>query len=147
MGLRKCQAILVSSGKDWAQSVKLKEKSGRKMSFFIYQKIYSTPMYGRHYARYWLTVTNEYSSSSFPTEWSPYTLVAALCLFSLQSANQLHLSFCISQFSSESESQVTQLCPTLCDPMNCSLPGSSVHGIFQARILEWVAISFSRKTS
>ena len=36
-----------------------------------------------------------------------------------------------------------QSCPTLCDPVNCSLPGSSVHGIFQARILEWVAISFS----
>ena len=36
---------------------------------------------------------------------------------------------------------VTQLCLTLCDPMDCSLPGSSVHGIFQARILEWVAIS------
>ena len=36
-----------------------------------------------------------------------------------------------------------QLCPTLCDPMDSSLPGSSVHGILQARILEWVAISFS----
>ena len=35
---------------------------------------------------------------------------------------------------------VAQSCPTLCDPMNCSLPGSSVHGIFQARILEWAAI-------
>ena len=35
-------------------------------------------------------------------------------------------------------------CPTLCDPMDCSLPGSSVHGIFQARILEWVAIPLSR---
>ena len=35
-------------------------------------------------------------------------------------------------------------CPTLCDPMDCSLPGSSVHGIFQARVLEWVIISFSR---
>ena len=45
------------------------------------------------------------------------------------------------------ESEVTQLCPTLCDPMDCSLPGSSVHGIFQARILEWVAISFSRGSS
>ena len=43
----------------------------------------------------------------------------------------------------ESESEVTQLCPTLCNPMNCSLPGPSVHGIFQARVLEWVAISFS----
>ena len=45
------------------------------------------------------------------------------------------------------ESEVTQLCPTLCDPMDCSLPGSSVHGIFQARELEWVAISFSRGSS
>ena len=47
----------------------------------------------------------------------------------------------------ESESEVAQSCPTLCDPMNCSLPGSSVHGIFQARVLEWVAISFSRGSS
>ena len=38
---------------------------------------------------------------------------------------------------------VTQLCPTLCDPMDCSSSGSSVHGILQARILEWVSISFS----
>ena len=36
---------------------------------------------------------------------------------------------------------VAQSCPTLCDPMDCSLPGSSVHGIFQSKILEWVAIS------
>ena len=41
------------------------------------------------------------------------------------------------------ESEVAQLCPTLSDPMDCSLPGSSVHGIFQARVLEWVAIAFS----
>ena len=40
-----------------------------------------------------------------------------------------------------------QLGPTLCDPMDCSPPGSSVHGILQARILEWVAISFSTGTS
>ena len=40
-----------------------------------------------------------------------------------------------------------QSCPTLCDPRDCSLPGSSVHEIFQARILEWVAISFSRGSS
>ena len=39
---------------------------------------------------------------------------------------------------------VAQLCPTLSDPVDCSLPGSSIHGIFQARVLEWVAISFSR---
>ena len=44
-------------------------------------------------------------------------------------------------------SEVTQLCLTLCDPMDCSLPSSSIHGIFQARILEWIAISFSRGSS
>ena len=47
---------------------------------------------------------------------------------------------------SEWASEVAQSCPTLCDPMDCSLPGSSIHGIFQARILEWVAISFSRRS-
>ena len=40
---------------------------------------------------------------------------------------------------------VTQLCPTLCDPMDSNLPGSSVHGILQARILQWVASSFSNR--
>ena len=43
----------------------------------------------------------------------------------------------------KSESEVTQSCLTLSDPMDCSLPGSSVHGIFQARVLEWVATAFS----
>ena len=43
----------------------------------------------------------------------------------------------------ESESEVTQSCSTLCDPIDCSLPDSSVHGIFQARVLEWGAIAFS----
>ena len=42
---------------------------------------------------------------------------------------------------------VAQSCPIFCDPMDCSLPGSSVHGIFQARLLEWVVISFSRESS
>ena len=42
-------------------------------------------------------------------------------------------------------SEVAQSCPTLYNPMDCSLPGSSFHGILQARILEWVAISFSRR--
>ena len=41
----------------------------------------------------------------------------------------------------------TQLCPTLCNPMDCSLPGSAVHGILQARILEWVTISSSKRSS
>ena len=44
----------------------------------------------------------------------------------------------------KSESEVAQSCLTLSDPMDCSLPGSSIHGIFQARVLEWVAIVFSK---
>ena len=45
------------------------------------------------------------------------------------------------------KSEVTQLCLTLCNPMDCSLLGFSVHGIFQARVLKWVGISFSRGSS
>ena len=43
----------------------------------------------------------------------------------------------------KSESEVAQSCPTLSDPMDCSLPGFSIHGIFQARVLEWGAIAFA----
>ena len=43
----------------------------------------------------------------------------------------------------KSEREVAQLCLTLSDPMDCSLPGSSIHGIFQARVLEWGAVAFS----
>ena len=42
----------------------------------------------------------------------------------------------------KSETEVTQSCPTISDPMDCSLPGSSIHGIFQAKVLEWGAIAF-----
>ena len=52
-----------------------------------------------------------------------------------------------SQYRKWEWSEVAQSCPTLCDPMDCSLPGSSVHGIFQAIVLEWIAISFSRGSS
>ena len=46
----------------------------------------------------------------------------------------------------KSESEVAQSCPTLSDPMDCRPPGSSIHGIFQARVLEWGAIAFSNKS-
>ena len=59
-----------------------------------------------------------------------------------------NVHFCLSiLYMKESESEVSQSCLTLCDPVDCSPPGSSVHGILQARILEWVAISFSRASS
>ena len=63
----------------------------------------------------------------------------------------LRLSFeqmnLVSEWVSEWVIEAAQLCPTLCDPMDCSPPGSSVHGILQARILEWVTIPFSRGSS
>ena len=59
----------------------------------------------------------------------------------------IHFYFFFPPWKWKSESEVTQLCPTHCDPMDCSSLGSSVHRIFQARVLEWVAISFSRGSS
>ena len=50
-------------------------------------------------------------------------------------------------FSPNNKSNICPFVPTLCDPMGCSLPGSSVRGILQARVLEWVAVSFSRRSS
>ena len=61
--------------------------------------------------------------------------------------NMLHYHFCSHPASPSSRSEVAQSCPTLWGPMNCSLPSSSVHGIFLARVLERVAISFSRGSS
>ena len=52
--------------------------------------------------------------------------------------------FLLQYMKVKSESEVAPSCPTLRDPMDCSLPGSSVHGIFQARVLEWGAIAFSK---
>ena len=51
------------------------------------------------------------------------------------------------ELSGKPKVKITQLCPTLCDPMDCSLPGSFVHEILQAGILEWVAIPFCRESS
>ena len=57
--------------------------------------------------------------------------------------NKLKVSTLITFIQCSIGSEVAQLCLTLCDPMDCSLPGFSVHGIFQARVLKWGAIAFS----
>ena len=75
-----------------------------------------------------------------------HTLTHSVSTLGNPAQRQSFLKF-VSNMFSESESEVAQLCPNLCDPMDCSPPGSSVHGIFQARVLEWVAISFSRGSS
>ena len=66
------------------------------------------------------------------------------CLFRAVLRNLILRSFILGVFIRKKESEVTQSCLTLCNPMDFSLLGSSIHGMFQARVLEWVAISFSR---
>ena len=70
---------------------------------------------------------------------------APLSLGFSRQEHQSGLPFPSPMHERKSESEVTQSCLTLSDPMDCSLPGSSVHGIFQARVLEWVAITFSNE--
>ena len=72
-----------------------------------------------------------------------------LCYSRIDSLNVLYCRLIKSLHSEwvSEVSKVAQSCPTLCDPVDCSPPGSSVHGVLQARILEWVAISFSRGSS
>ena len=67
--------------------------------------------------------------------------------YSLSSDSAFFRKFKDNMIRTESESEVAQLCPTLCEPMDYSLPGSSVRGIFQAIVLESIAISFSRGSS
>ena len=77
-----------------------------------------------------------------PHRWQPTRL---LCLWDSPGKNTgVGCHFLLQCMKVKSESEVAQSCPTLSDPMDGSLPGSSVHGIFQARVLEWVAIAFSK---
>ena len=81
------------------------------------------------------------SDSVWPHRWQPTRLC---CPWDSPGKNTgVGCHFLLQCMKVKSESEVAQSCPTLHDPMDCSLPGSSVHGIFQARVLEWVAIAFS----
>ena len=81
------------------------------------------------------------SDSVQPHRWKPTRL---LCPWYSPSKNTgVGCHFLLQCMKVKSESEVAQSCLTLCDPMDCSLPGSSVHGILQARVLEWSAIAFS----
>ena len=86
-----------------------------------------------HFSRVRLCATPQMAATRLPRPWdSPGKNTGVGCHFFLQ---------CMKV---KSESEVAQSCLTLSDPMDCSLPGSSIHGIFQARVLEWGAIAFSR---
>ena len=80
------------------------------------------------------------------TVWGPPSLSVCVSGGQVRFIINKYFSF-LTIYKNWKQSKVTQLCPTLCDPMDHSLLGSSVHGILQARILEWAAISFSRGSS
>ena len=93
----------------------------------------------------WGWVTSVVSDSVQPRRWQPTRLP---CPWDSPGKNTgVGCHFLLQCMKVKNESEVTLLCPTLSDPVACRLPGSSVHGIFQARVLEWGAIAFSRKTS
>ena len=81
------------------------------------------------------------SDSVRPHRWQPINLPRHLDSPGKNTGVGCH--FLLQCMKVKSESEVAQSCPTLSDLMDCSLPGSSTHGIFQARVLEWVAIAFS----
>ena len=92
----------------------------------------------------------EYSYFIFPPESAQFISVPQSCPTLCNSMDCSKPGFTVNHQlwnEGESESEVTQSCPTLGNPMDCNPPGSSIHGMFQARVLEWVAISFSRGSS
>ena len=84
------------------------------------------------------------SDSVWPHRWQPTRLPHAWDSPDKNTGVGCH--FLLQCMKVKSESKVAQSCLTLSDPMDCSLPGSSIHGIFQARVLEWGAIAFSDQT-
>src|SRR5574337_854526 len=86
-------------------------------------------------------VTSVVSDSVRPHRWQPTRLPRTWDSLGKNTGVGCH--FLLQCMKVKSESEVAQSCLTLSDPMDCSLPGSSVHGIFQARVLEWGAIAFS----
>ena len=89
--------------------------------------------------RTWKFILNQYCCSSTVTAESYFVFIFGHFLWQLNTIVPVCLHACVCS--------VAQLCLTLCNPVDCSPPGSSVHGTLRARIMEWVAISFSRGSS
>ena len=87
----------------------------------------------------WVALSSSRGSSQ-PRDWTCVSCIGRRILYHWATKEAL-LIYVLAHLK---WSEVAQSCPTLCNPMDCSPPGSSIHGILQARILEWVAISFSR---
>ena len=129
----------------WKFSISLWFSLGRFQFLGIYQFLLSCSILGNYCWCCCCYAASVMSNSVWPHRWqptrpchpwdSPGKNTGVGCHFLLQSIKV------------KSESEVAQMCLTLSDPMDCSLPGSSAHGICQARVLEWVAIAFSKVTT
>ena len=84
---------------------------------------------------------------SVPFQGKPFNITVIQVYAPTSNAEQAEVEQFSENLQDLLESEVTQLCPTLCNPMDWNPPGSSTHGIVQARTLEWDAISFSRESS
>ena len=123
-------------------SYSIKLYSSIIFDYFVYIQIFNQSLSCKYtslennFIAFYLLYSQSQSPSDFLLRLQTY--ICSLTFFSpVLTLNIFSNSYC----------EVAQSCPTLCNPMDCSLPGSSVHGIFQTRILEWVAISFSRGSS
>ena len=95
------------------------------------------------------SIFNSFSQLEFSEIWHAYEKLISISnqTYSSPSVEQWIISPVVLRWLQVKCSEVAELCPTLWDPMDYSLPGSSVHGIFQARVLEWVATAFSKRSS
>ena len=125
---RTLEWVAISLSNAWKWKVKGKVKSLSRV------RLFPTPWTAAHQAPATMGFSRQEYGSGVPLEMSAIK-GAGKCGF------LFWVAVCACILS------LLQSCPTLCDPMDCNLPGSSVHGILQARILEWVAISFSRGSS
>ena len=126
--LQKGQKLKTKQGNNLGAEIEVRKYQGMSSRTLLLLLLLS------RFSRVRLCATPEMAPTRLPRPWdSPGKNTGVGCHFFLQ---------CMKV---KSESEVTESCPTLSDPMDCSLPGSSIHGIFQARVLEWGAIAFSRK--
>ena len=114
----------------------MNEKAGRDVNTFSFLFLFACHCYAML-----CYVTSVVSDSVRPHRWQPTRLPRPWDSPGKNTGVGCH--FFLQCMKGKSESEVTQSCPTLSDPMDCSPPGSSVHGIFQTRVLEWGAIAFS----
>ena len=137
--LLNCQAgssPLVPPGKPYSDGMGQRSKTGMFSNLPWFHLILLLLLLLSCFSRVRLCVTHRRQPTRLPRPWEyPGKNTGVGCHFLLQ------------YMKVKSESEVTQPCPTLQDPMDCSAPGSSIHGIFQARVLEWGAIAFSSPNS